>query len=140
MPDVPSSGGTRVEVFSPDGSSRSVDLVESPCFIGRGDGSGNHERILTLTGPLNIQTIFDFQTAVRAEKSADLIVDFSGVTFIDSAGLGALVGVHVAAQRANRKLAFAAMNTQVRALVEMTHVDKFFRMFPTIHEAEAAIS
>lgn len=89
---------------------------------------------------MNIQTIFDFQTAMRAETSTALIVDFSGVTFIDSAGLGALVGVYVAAQKANRKIAFAAMNTQVRALVEMSHVDKFFRTFLTIQDAEAAVS
>ena len=104
------------------------------------EGSRAGQRILSLTGPLNIQTIFDFQTAMRAETSPALIVDFSGVTFIDSAGLGALVGVCVAAQKANRKVALAAMNTQVRALVEMTHVDKFFRTFPTIQDAEAAIA
>jgi anti-anti-sigma factor len=73
-------------------------------------GSRAGQRILSLTGPLNIQTIFDFQTAMRAETSPALIVDFSGVTFIDSAGLGALVGVCVAAQKANRKVALAAMD------------------------------
>ena len=103
-------------------------------------GSREGQKILSVTGPLSIQTIFDFQTAVRAETSPALIVDFSGVPFIDSTGLGALVGAHVAAQKANRKLVFAAMNEQVKALIEMTHVDKFFRTFPTIQDAEAAIS
>ena len=110
-----------------------IQIVASP-------GSREGQRILSLTGPLNIQTIFDFQTAVRAETAEAVIVDFSGVTFIDSTGLGALVGAYLAAQRANRKLAFAAMNTQVKALVEMTHVDKFFRTFPTLKDAEAAVS
>jgi len=108
--------------------------------IAASEGSRADQRILFLTGPLNIQTIFDFQTAMRAETAPALIVDFSGVTFIDSAGLGALVGVYLAAQKANRKIAFAAMNTKVKALVEMSHVDKFFRTFPTIQDAEAAVS
>jgi anti-sigma B factor antagonist len=96
--------------------------------------------ILQLKGSLNIHTVFDFQNALRAETSPALILDFSGVPYIDSAGLGALVGAHIAAQRANRKLAFASMNTQVKALIEMTHVNKLFPNYPTIQEAEAAIT
>ena len=103
-------------------------------------GSREGLKILRLKGPLNIRTIFDFQNAVRAELSPALVVDFSFVPYIDSTGLGALVGAHLAAERANRKLAFAAMNTQVRALVEMTHVNQFFRTYSTIEDAEAAIS
>ena len=91
-------------------------------------------------GPLNIHTIFDFQTAVRAETSPVLIVDFSDVPFIDSTGLGALVGAHLTAQKSNRKLALAAMNTQVKALLDMTHVSQFFKAYPTVQDAEAAVS
>ena len=50
--------------------------------------------ILSLKGPLNIHTIFNFQNAVRAETASAVIIDFSGVPFIDSAGLGALVAAH----------------------------------------------
>ena len=32
------------------------------------------------------------------------------------------------------------MNTQVSALVEMTHVNQFFGIYRTIEEAESAIS
>jgi anti-anti-sigma factor len=89
---------------------------------------------------LNIHTIFDFQTALRAETSPTLIIDFAEVPFIDSTGLGALVGANLAAQKANRKLAFAAMNAQVKALLDMTRVSQFFTTYPTIKEAETAVS
>ena len=103
-------------------------------------GSREGRRILQLKGPLNIHTVFDFQSAVRAETSPGLIVDFSGVPFIDSAGLGTLVAAYVTAQKANRKLAFVGMNTQVKALLDMTHVSQFLKNYSTIQDAEAAIS
>jgi anti-sigma B factor antagonist len=114
-------------------SNQNIQIVAFP-------GSHDGCKILRVKGPLNIQTIFDFQTALRAETSPALIIDFTEVPFIDSTGLGAMVGAHLAAQKANRKLAFAAMNTQVKALLEMTHVSQFFSAYPTIHDAERAVS
>jgi len=117
----------------PTMSTQNIQIVSS-------SGTSDGYKILRVKGPLNIHTIFDFQSALRAETSPALIIDFSEVPFIDSTGLGALGGVHVTAQKANRKLAFAAMNSQVKALLEMTHVSQFFNTYPTIHDAEAAVS
>ena len=104
------------------------------------DGSRSGQKVLRLSGPLNIHTIFDFQNAIRAEESSALVVDFSGVPYIDSAGLGAVVGAFVSAQRAHRKLAFAGMNERVKALLSMTHVSQLFRSYATVEEAETAIA
>jgi len=101
-------------------------------------GTRDGQKILTLKGPLTIHTIFNFQTAVREDSSAALIIDFSGVPFMDSAGLGALVGARVALQKANRSLAITGLNTQVKALLDMSKVNQFFRIFPTVEEAQAA--
>jgi anti-sigma B factor antagonist len=97
------------------------------------------QKILCLKGPLNIHTIFDFQTAARSESSPVLIVDFSGVPFIDSAGLGALVSVQLSSQKTNRKLVLAALNAQVKALLDMTHLTQLFRIYPAVHDAEVAL-
>jgi anti-anti-sigma factor len=104
------------------------------------DGSRPHQRILRLKGPLNIHTVFDFQGAARAETSPQLIMDFSEVPFMDSSGLGALVGIHVSGQKAGRKMAFVGMNSQVLTLLEMTRILQMFRIYPTIQEAEAAVA
>jgi anti-sigma B factor antagonist len=101
-------------------------------------GARNGQKIFHLKGPLNIHTIFDFQAAMRAETSPSLIVDFTEVPFIDSSGLGALVSAHLHAQKSNRKVALAAMNPQVKALLEMTNVGGFLATYPTIEDAEAA--
>jgi anti-sigma B factor antagonist len=92
-------------------------------------GNREGQKILSLKGSLNIQTIFGFQSAVRAENSPMVILDFSGVPFIDSAGLGALVGAYVAAQKKPQRMA-------VKALVEMTKVSQLIKSFDTIGEAE----
>ncbi|HXX44017.1 MAG TPA: STAS domain-containing protein [Candidatus Acidoferrales bacterium] len=97
------------------------------------------ETVLTLKGPLSINTVFKFQDAIRSDPSPVLIVDFTGVPFIDSAGLGALVGVSVTARKSGRKIAFAAMNEQARALIEMTHISQVFHTYDTIQDAEAAV-
>jgi anti-sigma B factor antagonist len=98
------------------------------------------QKILHLKGSLTIHTVFNFQDAIRTDPAPVMILDFSGVPYIDSAGLGALVGAYVGSQKAMRKLAFAAMNTQVRALVDMTNVAQLFKAYATVQEAEAAIS
>lgn len=103
--------------------------------------AGNREghRILRLKGSLNIQTVFEFQNVVRAETAPVVILDFSGVSYIDSAGLGAVVGAYVATQRTERKLAVAGMNAQVKTLVEMTHVSQLIKSYATVGEAEEAL-
>lgn len=103
-------------------------------------GSTDDIKILSLVGSLNIHTIFDFQAATRAETSPKLIIDFTGVTYVDSAGLGALVGAYVAAGRNQRQLAVAGMNTQVSALVEMTHVGQLIKSYPTVEDAANALA
>jgi len=102
--------------------------------------SANGQKILSIKGPLTIQTLFAFQSAVRENSSSPLIIDFKEVSFMDSAGLGALVGARVAFQKANKPLALAAMNQQVKALMDMSHISQFFRIFPTVEEAQATVA
>jgi anti-sigma B factor antagonist len=111
--------------------------IENMQFVAT-DGPRTGQRILRLKGPLSLHTVFEFQNLVRTETSPDVIIDFSGVPFIDSAGLGALVGAHISAQKARRKLAFAGMNTQVMALLEMTRIRGMFSIYATVEEAEGA--
>ncbi|HXO04676.1 MAG TPA: STAS domain-containing protein [Candidatus Sulfotelmatobacter sp.] len=97
------------------------------------------QKIMHLKGPLNLHTVFGFQSAVRAETSPGLILDFAGVPFIDSAGLGAVVGAYVAAQKVQRKLVVAALGAQVKTLIEMTKVSDLIKPYDTVAEAEEAL-
>jgi len=67
-----------------------------------------------------------------------LIVDLTGVPYVDSAGLGSLVGAYVNHQKDGRMLALVGVNERVRYSLKLMHVESFFRFFDTLAEAEAA--
>jgi anti-sigma B factor antagonist len=52
-------------------------------------------RVLCLRGPLLISNLFEFQSTVRANTTSFLILDLTQVPYVDSAGVGALVGAYV---------------------------------------------
>ena len=65
-------------------------------------GSKPGHRILRLNGALLLSNVFAFQATVRADTSTTLIIDFTNVPYIDSAGIGALVGGYVTRQHSGR--------------------------------------
>ena len=98
------------------------------------------QRIYKLSGPLTITTLFDFQTAVRAEKSPSVILDLCQVSYIDSAGVGAVVNAHIVCAKTGKQFAIVGMSDRVRTLFQMTRVDKMLPIFTTIDEAEKAFT
>jgi anti-sigma B factor antagonist len=78
-----------------------------------------------------LATLFQFQNAIRAQNSRVLVIDFSAVPYIDSAGIGALVGAHVSHDKDGRSLALVGVSERVRNALKVTHVESFFRFFPT---------
>jgi anti-sigma B factor antagonist len=95
-------------------------------------------RVLRLSGPVTISNFFEFQSLVRGNTSRKLILDLSGVPYIDSAGIGALVGAYVNHQKDGRSLALVGVTKRVRDAMQVTRVEQFFRFFDTeaaAHEA-----
>jgi anti-sigma B factor antagonist len=101
-------------------------------------GSRPGQRILSLDGALVMTTMFEFQATVRADPSQTLIIDFSKVPYVDSAGIGALVGAYVTRQHGGRNLALVGVSERVRNALKVTRVEQFFRFFDSISAAEAA--
>ena len=67
-----------------------------------------------------------------------VILDLSQVEFLDSSGLGAVVGSMKNLGR-ERKLDLAALTPTVEKVFRITRMDRVFRLFPTTEEAlEAA--
>lgn len=97
----------------------------------------NEQRILCLKGPLTISNLFDFQARVRSNNLPALILDLSGVPYIDSAGIGALVGAYVSQQRSGRSLALAGVGERLHNALKITHVESFFQFFDSLPAAEA---
>lgn len=104
--------------------------------------TGTHEgtTILRLSGPLTLSTMFGFQTAVREDRSPKLILELSGVPYIDSAGIGCLVGAHVSRQNRDRSVALVGLNSRVRTALEVTRVAQLFTIYDSEAEAQAKLN
>lgn len=94
------------------------------------------QRILTLNGPLVLANIFQFQATVRADQSQTLIMDFENVPYVDSAGIGALVGAYVTRQHSKRRLALVSVSNRVRDALKVTRVEQFFEFFDSVETAQ----
>ena len=96
-------------------------------------------RILKLSGPLTIQTLFDFQQIVRDETTKPIIVDVSGVAYMDSAGLGCVVSAFTSCQRNGRSFGITGIGDRIKTLFAVTHVDGLLPCFDTLEAAEASV-
>lgn len=112
-------------------------MPQEPLAIDDTTGS-NGQRILRLTGPITISNLFGFQATVRANSAPKLILDFGGVPYIDSAGIGALVGAQVSHSKDGRSLALVGVSERVMNALKVTHVENLFKVYPTVAEAEKA--
>jgi len=99
-------------------------------------GRREGERVYKLNGPLSLTTLVDFQSAVRAETAPAVILDLSGVPYMDSAGLGAVVNAHISCSKAGRQFAIVGMSDRVRTLFQLTKVEKALPIFTSLDEAE----
>lgn len=113
-------------------------IAHEPLSIQDLDGLRPGQRILRLQGPVVLGTLFQFQSTLRAKTTPALIIDFSSVPYVDSAGIGALVGAYVSHNKDGRFLGLVGVNQRVRHALEVTRVLQFFRFFDTQDEAEQA--
>jgi anti-anti-sigma factor len=104
--------------------------------IQRSGGSASDVTVLTLNGPLTLATLFDLQAALRKPDLKSTILDFSGVPYMDSAGLGLVLSHWAHTQRIGVKFAAVAISERVQVLLEMTGVNKILPSFPTVADAE----
>ncbi len=97
----------------------------------------NGERVLRLNGPLTLNNIFQFQTMVRADRCCSLIIDLTNVPYVDSAGIGSLVGAHVSRQSGGT-LTLVGVSPRVRDALQVTRLEQFLRIADTVEQAAAA--
>ena len=102
-------------------------------------GEHEGEQILTVRGPLVISNFFEFQTMARANKAPLLIIDLEGVPYMDSAALGALLGIHVSTGNKGTKYSLVHVAPRVESMFTLSGVRDTLVMFPTLSDAEKAL-
>ena len=72
--------------------------------------------------------------AVKAEavrllgSTSDVVVDLTGVEFIDSAGVGVLVGLFKRARIRGGRATFCGLSAGVRSVIEIIRLDRIFEI------------
>jgi anti-sigma B factor antagonist len=92
--------------------------------------------VFKLTGPFTLATMFAFQAALRESSMKGVIVDLSGVPYMDSAGLGVLLGHWAHTQRAGYKYALVGLSARLHTIFEITHTDQVLPIFASMEDAE----
>src|SRR4029077_12375583 len=72
------------------------------------------------------------------ENGGKVVLDLSGVSSIDSAGIGELAFLHTTAQSQNPDLKCASPSPLVRELLDLTNLDSVLEIHPSLGEALAA--
>src|SRR6516165_6958262 len=112
-------------------------MKEKPLEIERLEDAAGSSVVFRLHGPLLLGNFFSFQSMVRNDQSNTLIVDLTDVPYIDSAGIGCLVGAHVSREHSGRKLIIAGASPRLLDMLKVTKVDQLFTF---AESAEKALS
>lgn len=94
--------------------------------------------VLSLSGEIDLHESPHLKQALEPlirKKLPRVIVDFTGVSYIDSSGLAAFVEALQRLQAYGGKLALYGLRDNVRAIFELARLDQLFSIFPDKNSA-----
>ncbi len=97
--------------------------------------------IVTISGEVDVFTSPRLRDALQDLIGAGhvhLVVDLGNVEFMDSTGLGVLVGVFHRLQAVDGSMAFATGTERVRKIFFAAGLSKVFHIYPTLDDALSA--
>jgi anti-sigma B factor antagonist len=103
-----------------------------------GETAGHH--VMCLKGPVTLDNLAILRVALQFERGNTTILDFSSVPYIDSAGLGLLMGAYVSRRKSGRMLVLTGVNRRVLKLLQITGVEQLLLIFPDLDYAIHALS
>ena len=97
--------------------------------------------LITFTGALTLGTTLKMTDSqiqsLLAQNVSRLVLDMTGVPYVDSAGLGLLVHTYGLTQEKGGKMRLCGVSDRVISLLKMTHTQEFLPIDPN---AEASLS
>jgi anti-anti-sigma factor len=77
---------------------------------------------------------------LKAAGSVKILVDFSDVDYVDSTGIGFLIGIYTSVTKSpNGRFALVNANRRVRDVLELTRLAQVIQMYPSEAAALAAL-
>lgn len=98
--------------------------------------------LVRVTGEVDFETASGLHRAVEeaARSSPRVIIDFTGVSFIDSTGLGVILVARNEADARGGSVALVGSSALVRRLLRSAQIDHAFAMYDNLDEALAAFA
>ena len=96
--------------------------------------------VLPLKGEIDLHVSPSVTASLNSmieKKPQRLVVDLSDVTYIDSAGLAALIGAMQKVEGYGGKFLLAGLQETVRSIFEISRLDQVFQIIP---DADAALA
>jgi anti-sigma B factor antagonist len=97
--------------------------------------------IVDLSGKItlgeNTGILRDELRSVLAQGNKNIILNMNGVSYVDSAGLGELVGAYTTATNQGGAVKLLHLQGKMRDLMQIT---KLFTIFPTFDDEQEAVS
>jgi anti-anti-sigma factor len=84
--------------------------------------------LVICSGRLTVDVAAEFKQEVRAlvPQTKRIVLDLNEVVFLDSAGLGAIVGIYVTAKKAECELQLINLSKKIQDLLGMTRLLSVF--------------
>ncbi|AZR72293.1 anti-sigma F factor antagonist [Anoxybacter fermentans] len=99
--------------------------------------------IVQIKGELDLHTADDLRQGIdqylqKYPSLKNLILDLKGIEFIDSSGLGVILGRYKTIKQRGGNLAAVAVSPRVRRIFELSGMLKIIRIYENKAEAETA--
>lgn len=95
--------------------------------------------VLSVTGDIDVQTAAELRDALAdiadAGPSGDVVVDLGGVDFLDSSGLGVMVGAGKRLDAGTRRFSIVCDKPHLLRVFQITRLDTVLRIVPTLDAA-----
>jgi anti-sigma B factor antagonist len=91
--------------------------------------------IIRLEGDFDLHSSAQVRSAVEelvGEGGNEVYLDLSGVDFLDSSGLGTLVGLQKRANRSQVQMALCGLTPQLQKIIDVTHLRDAFTILPEV--------
>ncbi len=104
-------------------------------------GPPGGQNVLPLEGEIDLHVSPVIAATLRemiAKKPAQLLVDLSRVTYVDSSGLAVLIEAMQTLEQNGGRFGIVGLQDTVRSIFEIARLDQVFRIFPDLAAASAA--
>ncbi len=98
---------------------------------------------LQLKGRMDLNSSSQLKECIKdylSEGRANIILDLSGVNFVNSSGLGTLVSILKDVRMVKGRMVLCNLAQYVKEVFEITQLSHIFEIYPTTEEAAASFA